>query len=374
MTIVHSCSDLRCSLTGTYGYPTRVEIHLKVSEEYKNTNRCENESAINVRSVEIPGVPDPLQKVFSVKVMNTLVDLGKQYRALSIFQSLKRLDTEAPSLWRSACHETDFAISDSPVRLIKFGELTFSSDSNLTRISPLTITCDITCSKCHNIESVDAKTLPFQMACTKCSRELRLSGSTDMMSEDCTIDKILFVSARIWCGCGEDFCYLPKIAIGKKLVVGKVFDYCGCPGGIVTVSYISNTVASPVVKSQPVTKEPKTTSKYREGYPLPQTGSCKHHKKTFRWTQYSDCCNAWYPCNACHKKQCSKISDDNEEVSFSDESSDSEDLLVPMMCGFFAREQPISDTCVFCNKILAPPDKQSRKEKGGGRRRRRRRR
>lgn len=72
-----------------------------------------------------------------------------------------------------------------------------------------------------------------------------------------------------------------------------------------------------------------------EGQPLPDNGTCKHFRKSYRWFRFP-CCGKAYPCDHCH--------DEKEK--------DHEMLLANrMICGFCAREQSYSSDrpCIGCN-------------------------
>ncbi|PIK62183.1 hypothetical protein BSL78_00906 [Apostichopus japonicus] len=69
--------------------------------------------------------------------------------------------------------------------------------------------------------------------------------------------------------------------------------------------------------------------------PLPENGSCKHYKKSFRWLRFP-CCGKFYPCDECHDFD----NDDGHEMKYA----------TRMLCGFCAKEQPYSvdKPCVRC--------------------------
>jgi hypothetical protein len=204
----------------------------------------------------------------------------------------------------------------------------------------------------------------YQTDCMQCNRPMSLwMNSENIHSIDCCVSAILLGSVRIWCSCGKDFVYNPKIGIGRKLLIpNQLFDSCGCLGGALTVSYIPTEGVNESVQAVHVSED-RVRPKYRPGYPLPQNGACKHHKKTFRWIQYENCCKNWFPCNACHKKFC-----DIESNS----DNDNDDVKPLMMCGFCAKEQSFSNTCISCHKPVAPPDPQRNDGRGRVSRRKRR--
>ncbi|XP_023232122.1 uncharacterized protein LOC111632001 [Centruroides sculpturatus] len=73
------------------------------------------------------------------------------------------------------------------------------------------------------------------------------------------------------------------------------------------------------------------------GKPLPDNGTCKHYKKSFRWLRFP-CCGKAYPCDVCH---------DEKEIDHEMK------LATRMICGFCAREQPYTNKeCIGCNSYV----------------------
>lgn len=86
----------------------------------------------------------------------------------------------------------------------------------------------------------------------------------------------------------------------------------------------------------------------RQGTPLPQKGTCKHYKSSYRWLRFP-CCGRAFPCDVCH-----------------DLASDHPmQWAKRMICGWCSREQPYSNKgCKFCSKSMAK-DKGKRFWEGG---------
>ncbi|VDM99490.1 unnamed protein product [Thelazia callipaeda] len=73
-----------------------------------------------------------------------------------------------------------------------------------------------------------------------------------------------------------------------------------------------------------------------EGQPLPENGTCRHYKKSYRWFRFA-CCGKLYPCDLCHK----------------DAEKDHETKLANrIVCGFCSKEQPFQKTkpCINCKE------------------------
>lgn len=72
----------------------------------------------------------------------------------------------------------------------------------------------------------------------------------------------------------------------------------------------------------------KREVKIKEGEELPEKGTCKHYKKSYRWFRFS-CCNSLYPCDICHDEQTGHRSE----------------IANKMVCGFCSKEQSVKSEC-----------------------------
>jgi uncharacterized CHY-type Zn-finger protein len=72
------------------------------------------------------------------------------------------------------------------------------------------------------------------------------------------------------------------------------------------------------------------------GEPLPERGTCKHYKKSYRWFRFS-CCGRVHPCDKCH---------DEAEAHINEWAN-------RMICGFCSREQNYAvEACSFCGRSV----------------------
>ncbi|XP_066917301.1 uncharacterized protein [Clytia hemisphaerica] len=73
----------------------------------------------------------------------------------------------------------------------------------------------------------------------------------------------------------------------------------------------------------------------KEGQPLPDTGTCKHYKKSHRWLRFP-CCGKAFPCDICHEEG---VAGDHEMK-----------VANRMICGYCSKEQPFSKDkpCTSC--------------------------
>ena len=74
--------------------------------------------------------------------------------------------------------------------------------------------------------------------------------------------------------------------------------------------------------------------KIKEGSALPELGTCKHYKHSYRWFRFS-CCNKLFPCDECHDEA---IAGHKSEIAKT------------VLCGHCAFEQVVSKMCVKCGK------------------------
>jgi len=131
----------------------------------------------------------------------------------------------------------------------------------------------------------------------------------------------------------------------------------GCPRNSVcrhchsklTISFSSITFTTPsasvaktqiddVKNIQCAAAKKKPSYLFKIGSPLPDYGTCKHYKKSFRWLRFP-CCGKAFPCDECH-----------------DSVEDHEcDWASRMICGFCSREQPFSNSkaCACGNSLNA---------------------
>lgn len=72
----------------------------------------------------------------------------------------------------------------------------------------------------------------------------------------------------------------------------------------------------------------KRDVKVQEGKELPNKGTCKHYRKSFRWFRFG-CCNSLYPCDICHDEQ----------------SGHKSQIASRMVCGLCSREQNVKKEC-----------------------------
>ncbi|OIR58677.1 MAG: zf-CHY type zinc finger protein [Amphiamblys sp. WSBS2006] len=85
-------------------------------------------------------------------------------------------------------------------------------------------------------------------------------------------------------------------------------------------------------------KKPVDKVKLSPGEPLPETGTCKHYKKSYRWLRFR-CCGRLFPCDICHE----------EEINGPDGDRHVPEMAARMVCGFCSREQNVGETCL-CGK------------------------
>jgi len=93
---------------------------------------------------------------------------------------------------------------------------------------------------------------------------------------------------------------------------------------------VSNSKVATSIPKKKVLRDPNI----KDGESLPDSGICKHYKKSFRWLRFP-CCGKAYPCDTCH--------DTKEDHVF--------EYAVKMICGHCSKEQTYSSDkpCVRCS-------------------------
>ncbi|XP_039629350.1 uncharacterized protein si:dkey-24l11.2 [Polypterus senegalus] len=89
----------------------------------------------------------------------------------------------------------------------------------------------------------------------------------------------------------------------------------------------------------------------QSGKPLPEKGTCKHYRQSYRWLRFP-CCGRAYPCDICHNEA------QNHEM----------ELATRMICGYCAKEQPYSNgtLCISCGSFMTRGSHTSHWEGGQG--------
>jgi hypothetical protein len=72
----------------------------------------------------------------------------------------------------------------------------------------------------------------------------------------------------------------------------------------------------------------KKSQVFKKGEELPEKGTCKHYKKSYRWFRFP-CCGSVYPCDVCHDL----------------ESNHESKLANKMICGLCSKEQSVKKDC-----------------------------
>ncbi|KAI8577089.1 hypothetical protein K450DRAFT_253593 [Umbelopsis ramanniana AG] len=91
-----------------------------------------------------------------------------------------------------------------------------------------------------------------------------------------------------------------------------------------------------ILKVQRKNLQEKSHSKISLGQPLPNTGTCRHFRKSHRWMRF-ECCMRVYACDKCHDEAESHIYE----------------IAQKMICGYCSREQPYhQQRCIGCERLL----------------------
>ncbi|CAJ0605481.1 unnamed protein product [Cylicocyclus nassatus] len=104
-------------------------------------------------------------------------------------------------------------------------------------------------------------------------------------------------------------------------------------GDLAKIAAEDQVTASKIPKAK---KEVKVVSAIVEGQPLPELGTCKHYRKSYRWFRFP-CCGRAFPCDICHE----------EFVGGEHEMK----VANRMICGHCSKEQifTVGKPCINCN-------------------------
>lgn len=197
----------------------------------------------------------------------------------------------------------------------------------------------LNCSKCHNLMQIS-----FQPALLhQFSTVMGYLHLVDCQAVDIPLMECSFYVDCL--NCSKQIS-ISGIHYGQQRVTWCL--YCNKKISIYTQSVkfhqlqpASNIVATPGHKLTTATKKEKKLIKdpaIQEGKPLPDCGTCKHYKKSYRWLRFP-CCGKAYPCDICHNEK-----ETDHEMKYANH----------MICGFCAKEQPYAGNkpCVICSSNM----------------------
>ncbi|XP_060075986.1 uncharacterized protein LOC132555651 [Ylistrum balloti] len=151
----------------------------------------------------------------------------------------------------------------------------------------------------------------YKLGCMNCNKETKVDSLYPGQPMD-TWCKSCHQKLRV---AAEDAKFTLLLPTGVETEKTKVYE--------VDVKKVKRIVQDPVIKF---------------GNPLPDNGTCKHYKKSFRWFRFP-CCGKCYACDLCHE-----------------EGEDGHEMLLAnrMICGFCCREQPfaLEKPCISCGHSM----------------------
>ncbi|XP_064618580.1 uncharacterized protein LOC135482470 [Lineus longissimus] len=203
--------------------------------------------------------------------------------------------------------------------------------------------------------------------CTKCNHQMLVNFRPAMMHQmshnlgyldvdGCKASDIVLMDGIFDLSCIS----CSKVTVLKGLQPGAVKNlWChSCHQKIslaVESTYFQELQAGSVDTSnmQVIRKKKKSTKDptIQEGMPLPNFGTCKHYKKSFRWLRFP-CCGMTYPCDVCHDDK------EDHEMQYANR----------MICGFCSKEQGYAGErpCISCGTTMTKGTKTSHWEGGQG--------
>jgi uncharacterized CHY-type Zn-finger protein len=228
---------------------------------------------------------------------------------------------------------------------------------------------EVTCKSCNTIQDIEFKGaedttihLTKTLKCQKCPQEDTIMLKRELLTEESgTVAKIknTGLDPRDIKSCNYtlicDFCNsslenqecIPQFGIqmdcfGCKRSLELNYMTLNVYGRDSDEAQVANNlkILIPMARDIKFLFPRKLVGTYTYGRALPKTGNCKHTKNGFRYLRFP-CCAKAYPCEKCHNED--PVCDHDIEKAKS------------MICGYCAAEQiPIKDTCLACNKPIAP--------------------
>ncbi|XP_057305511.1 uncharacterized protein LOC130642510 [Hydractinia symbiolongicarpus] len=216
----------------------------------------------------------------------------------------------------------------------------------------LTIECE-RCRKRVDVSLVEKKT--YTGTCTKCNVQHIVAYHSELIHQHspvvgylhmqgCSVFDLILTDSKLvlnCLNCNKDNS-MKGMAYGSK---NHFCHHCNKEMGIKIRStkflklQAANGLISTKKEAQSVRKKPVKDASVIPGEALPDNGTCKHYKKSYRWLRFP-CCGKLYPCDKCHDEK----EEGNHEQKFA----------TRMLCGFCSKEQPFSKDkpCVHCNANL----------------------
>ncbi|VDK74751.1 unnamed protein product [Litomosoides sigmodontis] len=227
-------------------------------------------------------------------------------------------------------------------------------NGNIATLSVITMALSIKCAKCGALAFLTCSEKQRSAAhCKKCLNGCSIYISPQLVHQNSNVIALLEPKGCVPVDCvllSSKLSYVclqcSKEAIAENLTYGipnKSWCYgchSKCEFDIKSIRFIGdfNSIEKED-SSVPKSKQRKKKVERRmlvEGQPLPENGTCRHYKKSYRWFRFP-CCGKLYPCDLCHN-------DAEKEHEMK--------LANRMVCGFCSKEQPFQKAkrCTNCNE------------------------
>ncbi|CAG9537272.1 unnamed protein product [Cercopithifilaria johnstoni] len=228
-------------------------------------------------------------------------------------------------------------------------------NENIATLSIITMALSIRCSKCGALSFLTCSVKQLSSShCQKCSNGFSVHISPQLVHQNSNVIALLEPKGCIPLDCvllSSKLSYTclqcNKEAAVENVTYGissKSWCYCchsKCEFEIKSIRFVGdfNSIAKEddsVPKSKQKKKKVERLMMLVEGQPLPENGTCRHYKKSYRWFRFP-CCGKLYPCDLCHN-------DAEKEHEMK--------LANRMICGFCSKEQPFQKAkpCINCNE------------------------
>ena len=222
---------------------------------------------------------------------------------------------------------------------------------NVGSAACLRVIIAVNCTRCKQLEEItlepeENNVFSGESECGNCHQQLNIDFQAnilheqnttnlgDVKTQNCTPFRVLYFTYKAACfSCSTD------IPVGPFSILEKVSSNC---------PQCAEKFAFSIGQVEFLSEEPAEKSVYKRssrpraqltiGEPLPDKGTCKHYRQSYRWFRFR-CCQNVYPCDKCHEEQSEEHEYDKAEF---------------MICGYCSTEQKIGSivTCVRCKQPL----------------------
>lgn len=225
--------------------------------------------------------------------------------------------------------------------------------TNIGVITPQNLHCLVACNRCNLY--LDLLLLPGIAQISECNRchlkyaaqfrpEILHENSTSfgyIDVENCSMFDLLPTSINISCHECSTLVCIPDIKRSYKHELNCSQCHTKLIFRFQNVSFEVLAVKSEPLLRKSVKIKAKIETTFKVGESLPEKGTCKHYRRSYRWFRFA-CCNKALPCDICH-----------DDLNLGHELK----MASRMICGNCSLEQPFSQKPCKCGQLFTSVSK-----------------